>query len=72
LGITVSEALKLYFQNLDGHNPAPLYQMVIAEVERPMLSTVMDHVNGNQSRASLILGVSRSTLRKKLKIYGLD
>ena len=46
--------------------------MVIAEVERPMFETVMDYVNGNQSRASQILGISRSTLRKKLKIYDLD
>ena len=72
LGSTVRNALKLYFRNLDGHNPASIYQMVIAEVERPMFETVMEHVRGNQSRAAQILGISRSTLRKKLKIYGLD
>lgn len=72
LGSTVKTALKLYFRNLNGQNPGSIYQMVIAEVERPMFETVMEYVNGNQSRASQILGISRSTLRKKLKIYDLD
>lgn len=72
LGSTVKTALKLYFKNLNGHHTGSIYQMVIAEVERPMFETVMDYVNGNQSRASQILGISRSTLRKKLKIYDLD
>lgn len=44
----------------------------MAEVERPMLEAVMEYVKGNQSQASQILGLSRSTLRKKLKIYNLD
>jgi Fis family transcriptional regulator len=61
LGSTVRTALKLFFSNLDGHNPGSIYQMVIAEVERPMFETVMEYVNGNQSKAS-----------KKLKIYDLD
>lgn len=69
---TVKNALGLYFHNLNGHNPGSIYQMVIAEVERPMFETVMEHVKGNQSRAAQILGISRSTLRKKLKFYGLD
>lgn len=72
LGGTVRNALRLYFRNLSGHSPASIYQMVIAEVERPMFETVMEHVKGNQSRAAQILGISRSTLRKKLKTYGLD
>lgn len=72
LGSTVRNALKLYFSNLEGQNPSSIYQMVIAEVERPMFETVMEYVNGNQSRASQILGISRSTLRKKLKIYDLE
>jgi len=72
LGGTVRNALKLYFRNLDGHSPASIYQMVIAEVERPMFETVMEYVKCNQSRAAQVLGISRSTLRKKLKAYGLD
>ena len=72
LGSTVKTALQLYFKNLNGQHPGSIYQMVMVEVERPMFETVMDHVKGNQSRASQILGISRSTLRKKLKLYELD
>ena len=46
--------------------------MVLAEVEQPLFETVMRHTEGNQTRAAAILGISRSTLRKKLSIYGLD
>jgi Fis family transcriptional regulator len=68
----VQEALTDYFQHMDGHNVSDLYQMVISEVEPPLLEMVMRETGGNQSKAALILGISRSTLRKKLAIYGLD
>ena len=46
--------------------------MVLAEVEPPLLETVMEYTKGNQTRAAEVLGISRSTLRKKLALYGLD
>ena len=64
-------ALETYFKNLDGDQPCDLYQMVLSEIEPPMLQTVMKYTGGNQSRAAEILGVNRSTLRKKLAQYGL-
>ena len=72
LANTVRTTLQFYFYNLDGHNPVFIYKMVITEVERSMFETVMEYVKGNQSRAAKILGISRSTLRKKLKIYDLE
>lgn len=68
----VRDALVSYFQQLDGHSTCSLYQLVIAEVEQPLIETVMQHAQGNQTRAASILGISRSTLRKKLAIYGLE
>ncbi|MCW8945494.1 MAG: DNA-binding transcriptional regulator Fis [Sedimenticola sp.] len=68
----VRNALSGYFKQLDGHNTANIYQMVLAEVEQPLLETVMTHTEGNQTRAAEILGISRSTLRKKLALYDLD
>jgi Fis family transcriptional regulator len=68
----VRDALSSYFKQLDGHAPSDLYQLVLAEVEPPLLQTVMQHTQGNQTRAAAILGISRSTLRKKLAIYHLD
>lgn len=60
----VRDALESYFRQLDGHAVANLYQMVLAEVEEPLLRTVMQHTEGNQTKAADLLGISRSTLRK--------
>jgi Fis family transcriptional regulator len=67
----VESALNAYFDALDGENTCGLFDLVMAEVERPMLASVMRYVGGNQSRAADVLGLSRGTLRKKLLQYGL-
>ena len=65
------EALQCYFEALNGHKPAHLYDLVMREVEEPLFKVVMDHAQGNQSRAATILGINRGTLRKKLKEFGI-
>lgn len=67
----VRNAIEDYFAALDGHEPSELYRMVLAEVERPLLESVLRQAQGNQCRAAAFLGISRGTLRKKLKEYGL-
>ncbi len=66
------EALQSYFETLNGHKPAHLYDLVMREVEEPLFKVVMGHVQGNQSRAATILGINRGTLRKKLKEFGIS
>lgn len=66
------EALQCYFETLNGHKPAHLYDLVMREVEEPLFKVVMNHVQGNQSRAATILGINRGTLRKKLKEFGIS
>ena len=68
---SVELALRNYFEHLDGQDVTDVYNMVLAEVEAPLLESVMDYVQGNQTRASEVLGLNRGTLRKKLKQYGL-
>ena len=65
-------ALNDYFASLNGHRPAHLYNMVLREVEEPLLKAVLDYTDGNQLRAADILGINRGTLRKKLKQFGLS
>ncbi|MGB5621540.1 MAG: DNA-binding transcriptional regulator Fis [Gammaproteobacteria bacterium] len=65
------EAINNYFSNLNGHKPAELYDLVINEVEGPLLKAVMQYTGGNQSRAAEVLGINRGTLRKKLRIHDL-
>jgi Fis family transcriptional regulator len=64
-------ALSDYFANLNGHRPARLYDLVLREIEEPLFRTVLDYAEGNQSQAAVILGITRSTLRKKLRQFGL-
>jgi len=68
----IEAMLEDYFRDLDGHPPADLYQMVLAEIEQPLLETVLRHTRGNQSKAAAVLGLNRGTLRKKLKQYAID
>jgi Fis family transcriptional regulator len=69
IGECVRTALRHYLRDLDGHEVNDLYRLVIEEVERPLLVTVLDHTQGNQTLAARLLGVSRSTLRKRLRTY---
>ena len=65
----VSQAVQNYFTELKGTDPVDLYQIVIEEVETPLFRAVMEHCKYNQSRAAVMLGISRGTLRTKLRRY---
>lgn len=67
----VSSAVHAYLKELDGQISRDVYQMVLAEVEAPLLEAIMTYTRNNQTRASLMLGLNRGTLRKKLKQYDL-
>ena len=64
-------ALDNYFADLDGQAPGGLYDMIMGEVEQALFAAVMEHTRGNQSKAAEMLGINRSTLRKKLRLYNL-
>ena len=67
----VEIAMSHYFSELDGQPATDLYQLVLEQVESPLLEAVMAYTSGNQSRAAEMLGLNRGTLRKKLKQYNL-
>lgn len=68
---SVRQSLENYLGQVKGDLPNNLYELILAEVEAPLMAAVMEYTKGNQSRAAIVLGLSRGTLRKKLKIYGL-
>lgn len=72
LSTHVKNSLERYFHDLNGEKTTNVYDMVISEVERPLLEIVMRHVKSNQCRAAELLGINRNTLRKKLKLYKLN
>jgi Fis family transcriptional regulator len=67
----VRHCVEDYFAHLNGHDSSGLYSLVLAEVEKPLLETALKHSDFNQSKAAKILGLSRSTLRKKLEHYNI-
>lgn len=67
----VERSLNNYFQQLADQPVTDLYQMVLSEVEVPLLEAVLHYTGSNQSKASIMLGLNRGTLRKKLKHYGM-
>ena len=46
-----------------------LYDMILSEIEPPLLQAVMEKRRGNQLQAAKMLGISRGTIRKKLQRY---
>jgi Fis family transcriptional regulator len=60
-----------YFRQLEGEKCSGVHEMVIVSVEKPLLEVVLAHTEGNQTRASEILGINRNTLRKKMQQYGV-
>lgn len=68
----VGRAMDKYFDDLgDDHLTHNLYELVLSEVEAPLMEAVLKHTDGNQSEAATMLGLNRGTLRKKMKKYGL-
>ncbi len=66
----VKVSLDKYFEKIGDAIGKNVYKLVLAEIEAPLLEVVMRYTRGNQSKAAIMLGLSRGTLRKKLKEYG--
>lgn len=71
LSTFVEQTLRQYFCELDNDMPQDLYQLILREVEKPMLKVVLEITNGNQCKSSEVLGISRGTLRKKMANYNM-
>ena len=67
----VANSVRRYLRDLDGCGTNDLYGIALRELEIPLFQEVLQHCDGNQSRAAAMLGIHRATLRKKLKDYGL-
>lgn len=71
LSESVKKAVNAYIKTMDDQPLADLYELVLCEVELPLLNCVLHHTAQNQSQTAQILGLNRGTLRKKMKKYGL-
>ena len=71
LRVHVERVVREYFLALGDDMPTDLYELILREVELPLLTVTLEQTRGNQSKCAQILGLNRGTLRKKLKIYNL-
>ncbi len=71
LRVHVERVVRQYFAMLGDDVPTDLYELILRQVEEPLLSVVLEQTRGNQTKCAQILGLNRGTLRKKLKTYDL-
>lgn len=64
-------SVERYYQTLDGQEPTDVYELFLAQLEKPLIESTLRYTRGNQSRTAQILGLNRGTLRTKMKKYGL-
>jgi Fis family transcriptional regulator len=69
LARSVERSVSGYLEEMEGQRVNDLYQLVLSQVEAPLIECVLRHTSGNQSLTARILGMSRGTLRKKIKSY---
>jgi len=67
----VKDTLRNYFTNIGNEQPVDFYSILLEEIERPLLEVLINFTHYNQVKMATILGISRGTLRKKLKQYGM-
>ncbi|MDO9104238.1 MAG: helix-turn-helix domain-containing protein [Methylovulum sp.] len=72
LSVYVKQSIEIYFSQLSDHDAVDLHALVISEVEKPLLEAALAHSGYNQTKTAKVLGLSRSTLRKKLEHYGIS
>lgn len=71
LAAAVEKAAKEYLDTMGDQQVTDLYELVLTEIEAPLIECVLQFTDNNQSRTATILGLNRGTLRKKLRKYGL-
>jgi two-component system nitrogen regulation response regulator GlnG len=73
LSAAVERHLTKYFlEHGDALPPPGLYDRILQDIERPLLSICLGATRGNQIRAAHLLGLNRNTLRKKIRDLGLE
>jgi len=65
------QRVELFYEELRGNKAAGLYQMVLREVERPLLSVALARANGIRADAARMLGIDRGTLARRIRALGV-
>lgn len=65
----IEHSVRQYFSELDTADVTDVYDLMLQQFERPLLTVIYELTKGNQTHMAEILGLNRGTLRKKLKRY---
>ncbi len=57
---------------MNGQGVSNLHSLFISEVEKSLIITILDHLNGNVTKTASYLGINRGTLIKRIKEYGIS
>lgn len=63
----IGRKMKHFFERLGSHEAYDLYDLMMTQIERPMIETALEWANGNRLKAARALGVNRNTLRAKIR-----
>ena len=68
----VRKTIRHYLKDMGSTEPEHVYRKLLTEIEPPLIEEVLNYTGGNQSRAARILGMTRNTLRSKLRRYDIN
>lgn len=66
-----ARVVRRYLADLNGTPCGDLYQVMVRQVEKPVLEEALSFCGGNLTRTAELLGMNRATLRKKLDELGI-
>lgn len=65
----IENSVRQYFDEIADQTVTDVYDLMLQQFERPLLTVMFEQTRGNQTLMAEILGLNRGTLRKKLKRY---
>lgn len=69
---TVRQSIRAYLRDLGDTEAQDLMRRLLDEVEPPLIEEVLKHARGNQTRAARMLGITRNTLRERMRRHGIE
>ncbi len=67
----VQQTIHQFLEDMGSTEPEHVYRKLLSEIEPPLIEEVLLFTSGNQSRCARILGMTRNTLRSKLRRYSI-
>ncbi len=68
----IAARLKPFIERMEKRGRQDIYALIMPFMERPLLRLVLERTGGNQLRAAEVLGINRNTLRKKIRLLGME